>query len=91
MDAGIPRRAWREGAAEYPSAGWSRDVTMNEKYIQALRDAIRHMHGCVSRYIETVPVKEDFKGQAAWEGDVEIFDLNDRARIVAKISGSSSK
>ena len=48
---------------------------MNEKYIQALRDAIRHMHGCVSRYIETVPVKEDFKGQAAWEGDVEIFDL----------------
>ena len=64
---------------------------MNATYLSAIQDAIRHMHGCVSRYIETVPVKEDFKGQAAWEGDVEIFDLNDRARIVAKISGSSSK
>ena len=48
---------------------------MNEKYIQALRDAIRHTHGCESRYIETVPVKEDFKGQTAWKGDVEVFDL----------------
>ena len=48
---------------------------MNEKYIQALRDTIRHMHGCASRYIETVPVNEEFKGQTAWKGDVEVFDL----------------
>ena len=48
---------------------------MNEKYIQALRDAIRHMHGCACRHIETVPVKEDFEGETAWDGDVEVFDL----------------
>ena len=48
---------------------------MNEKYIQALRDAIRHSHGCASRYVETVPVKEEFGGQIVWDGDVAIFDL----------------
>ena len=48
---------------------------MNEKYIQALRDAIRHMHGCSARYVETVAVKEDFDGKPAWHGHVEVFDL----------------
>ena len=48
---------------------------MNEKYIQALRDAIWHSHGCASRYVETVPVKNEFGGQMVWGGDVAIFDL----------------
>ena len=48
---------------------------MNEKYIQALRDAIRHMHGCASRYVKTVPVREDSCGKIVWHGNVEVFDL----------------
>jgi hypothetical protein len=48
---------------------------MNEPYIQALRDAIRHMHGCASRFVKTVSVKETFQEKTVWEGDVEIFDL----------------
>ena len=48
---------------------------MNEKYIQALRDAIQHMHGCASRYVKTVAIKEDFADKVAWEGEVEVFDL----------------
>ena len=48
---------------------------MNQKYIQALRDAIRHTHGCASRYGKTVPVKEVFNGKTVWGGDVEVFDL----------------
>jgi hypothetical protein len=48
---------------------------MNEKYIQALRDAIQHMHGCASRYVSTVPVKEEHQGRTVWDGDVEVFDL----------------
>ena len=48
---------------------------MNEKYIQALRDAIRHMHGCASRYVTTVPVKEEHQASTVWDGDVEVFDL----------------
>ena len=48
---------------------------MNEKYIQALRNAIQHMHGCACRYIKTVPICEMFQGKVAWDGSVEVFDL----------------
>ena len=33
------------------------------------------MHGCESLHVESVPVKEVFEGQTAWEGTVEVFDL----------------
>lgn len=48
-------------------------------YIERLRDAIRHTHGCASAYVETVPVKETFKGKTVWEGDVEVFNLTNHA------------
>ena len=48
---------------------------MNEKYIQALREAIQRTHGCASRYAQTVQVKEEFNVQTAWDGKVEVFDL----------------
>jgi len=44
-------------------------------YIEALQDAIRKMHGCESRHVESVPVKETFRGQTVWKGAVEVFDL----------------
>lgn len=44
-------------------------------YLERLRDAIRHMHGCAATHVRTAPVKEVFKGQSVWEGDVEVFDL----------------
>jgi hypothetical protein len=53
---------------------------MNEKYIQALRDAIRHMHGCASRYVGTAAVKEEYQGCPVWDGDVGIFDLADHPK-----------
>jgi hypothetical protein len=48
---------------------------MNEKYIQTLRDAIKVKHGCVSRYSQTISVKEEVDGKTVWEGKVEVFDL----------------
>lgn len=33
------------------------------------------MHGCESLHVESVPVKEVFENQIAWEGMVEVFDL----------------
>ena len=48
---------------------------MPPKEITELKDAIRAMHGCESLHVESVPVKEVFEGQAAWEGTVEVFDL----------------
>jgi hypothetical protein len=48
---------------------------VNEKYIQALRDAIRQQHGCASRHSQTVAVQEAVEGKIVWQGDVELFDL----------------
>ena len=43
---------------------------MPHKKITKLKDAIRATHGC-----ESLPVKEIFEGQTAWQGTVEVFDL----------------
>ena len=48
---------------------------MPPKEITELKDAIRATHGCESLHVESVPVKEVFEGQTAWEGAVEVFDL----------------
>ena len=48
---------------------------MSPKKITKLKDAIRETHGCESLHIESVPVKEVFEGETAWEGTVEVFDL----------------
>lgn len=48
---------------------------MPHKKITRLKDAIRATHGCESLHVESVPVKEIFKDQTAWEGTVEVFDL----------------
>ena len=44
-------------------------------YIQELRDVIRRLHGAEATHVESVPVKELFKGQTVWEGVVEVFEL----------------
>ena len=43
--------------------------------IEPLRDAIRHMHGCDSRFVEAIYVSEMHEGRVAWEGTVTVFDL----------------
>jgi hypothetical protein len=48
---------------------------MPHKKITKLKDAIRATHGCESLHVESVPVKEIFEGQTAWQGTVEVFDL----------------
>ena len=48
---------------------------MPHKRITKLKDAIRATHGCESLHVQSVPVKEVFKGETAWEGTVEVFEL----------------
>lgn len=50
-------------------------VQPHVSYIEELRDAIRRTHGVDSKHIESVPVKETFRGQTVWEGIVEILEL----------------
>ena len=48
---------------------------MDPAGLPALQDAIRHLHGCESRFVESVPVDERFNDQPVWQGDVQVFDL----------------
>jgi len=43
--------------------------------IEALREAIRNLHGCDSTFVESVPIRETFRGAVTWEGAVVVFDL----------------
>jgi hypothetical protein len=45
------------------------------QYLAHLQKAIRATHGCESKHVETVPVRETFKGKTVWDGEVEVFDL----------------
>jgi hypothetical protein len=44
-------------------------------YIDELQGVIRKLHGVESKHVESVPVKETFKGKTVWEGIVEVFEL----------------
>lgn len=44
-----------------------------------LKKAVERLHNCKSKWIESVPVKETFKGQTVWEGVVQVFDLTNHA------------
>jgi hypothetical protein len=45
-----------------------------------LQKAIHAVHGCDSRYVCSVPVREVFNGLVAWDGVVEVFDLIDHPK-----------
>jgi hypothetical protein len=44
-------------------------------YIEELREVIKRLHGVESTHLESVSVKESFKGQTVWQGMVEVFSL----------------
>lgn len=48
---------------------------MQREELKALQKTIREIHRCSSRHFTTVPVTATVRGQVAWQGDVEIFDL----------------
>ena len=55
--------------------------TMNHaQYLAHLQKAIKASHGCDSKHVERVPVREVYLGQTAWEGNVEVFDLIKHAK-----------
>jgi hypothetical protein len=47
----------------------------NKEYIERLQMAVEHLHKCSARHLESVPVTETFRGETAWEGTVEVFDI----------------
>jgi hypothetical protein len=49
-------------------------------YIERLKQVIYHLHQVDSTWVETVPVHEVFEGQTVWQGNVEVFDLQNHRR-----------
>jgi len=48
---------------------------MKAEDVQEIQGVILAVYGCDSRHVESVPVVEEFEGQIAWQGTVEVFDL----------------
>src|SRR6185503_9516051 len=48
---------------------------MTEVAPSELKKAVESQHGGVAHYVQSVPVKEQFREQPVWEGTVAIFDL----------------
>ncbi len=48
--------------------------------IDDLIKVISDLHGCKPSYVETVPITETFQGQIVWQGDVEVFDLENHPK-----------
>ena len=45
-------------------------------YIEDLQQVIHKLHGVHSTHVQSVPVKEVFRGETIWEGIVEVFELH---------------
>ncbi|SRR5713226_8450564 len=45
-------------------------------HIDELKETIKRLHGVDSTHVESIPIKESFKGKTVWEGIVEVFDLH---------------
>lgn len=43
--------------------------------IEKLQDAVQIMHHCKAVHAASVPIREIFKQQVAWEGVVEVFSI----------------
>lgn len=55
-------------------------MSVTEVSTKQLRKAILNLHGCDSSWTGAVRVKETLKGEAVWEGLVQVFDLIDHPK-----------
>lgn len=49
-------------------------------YIAELQTVILNVHGVAAEYVETIPVHEEFQGRTVWDGEVEVFDLQNHPK-----------
>ena len=49
---------------------------MSEVSTDQLKAAVEARHGGTATLVQSVPVRETFKGKAVWDGIVHIFDLS---------------
>ena len=55
-------------------------MTNKHQYLTRLQIVIQELHKCGAVHRETIPVRETFNGKTVWEGDVEVFDLENHPK-----------
>ena len=50
---------------------------MSEISINQLKQAVESQHGGTATFVQSTPVREQFRGETAFSGNVAIFDLKD--------------
>ena len=48
--------------------------------IEELKETVERLHGGIATYAGTVAVKEVFERKTIWQGDVEVFDLQNNPK-----------
>ena len=61
---------------------WFNAVENKQEYIDRLRLTIEHLYNCAARHIKSEHVREEFQGQVAWEGDVEVYALDNHPKAL---------
>ena len=56
------------------------DAVNKQDYIAQVQVAVSQLHNCGATWSKTVPVVEVFQGKTVWQGDVEVFDLNNHPK-----------
>ena len=48
----------------------------SESSLWSLKEAVEQLHKCRATHKESVGIREEFQEQVAWEGMVEVFDVD---------------
>jgi hypothetical protein len=62
---------------------------MSEISQAELKRAVESQHGGTATLVQSVPVKETFRGKTVWEGVVHVFDLTDNPKATRAYAWSS--
>ncbi len=59
---------------------WLGIVANKQDYRARLQLEVEHLHNCGAIWRESLAVHEVFRGQTAWKGNVEVFDLHNHPK-----------
>ena len=54
---------------------WLKLVETKQNYLARIQVAVSQLHNCGATHLKTVAVREIFRGQTVWDGEVEVFEL----------------
>lgn len=61
-----------------------------EVTIEELKTVVERQHGGKARFVQSVPVSEEFEGKTVWEGTVHVFDLENHPKANRAYAWSSA-